>query len=232
MHETPLVLVEDEEAIVRPLTGALEREGFRVERYETAEAALEAMERTRPAVVLMDIALPGMSGLDACRIIRERWQTPVVMLTARGEIEDRILGLELGAQDYVTKPFSSRELIARVRALLRRLGWQEPEAGPIRIGGLEVDPTRREASIDGRRVHLKPRQFDLLLLLAERSPAVVPREEIMREVWDAQWHGQTHTLDVHVAEVRQKIEPDARELRYLHTVRGVGYQVRDALGAA
>jgi DNA-binding response OmpR family regulator len=229
MRDVQLMLVEDEDAIVRPLTGALEREGFRVERFVTAESALEAMDRGRPALVLMDITLPGMSGLDACREIQERWGVPVMMLTARGEMEDRVLGLELGAADYVAKPFSSRELVARIRALLRRLRWGEHELGPIRIGGLTVDPGRRQVAVEGRSVHLKPREFDLLSYLAARSPAVVSRNTLMHELWDLHWEGSTQTLDVHVAELRRKIEPNRSRPRYLHTVRGVGYQVRDAV---
>jgi DNA-binding response OmpR family regulator len=227
MYGTPLILVEDEDAIVRPLTAALERDGFRVERFATAEAALEAIARSRPAIVVVDIGLPGMSGLDACAEIERRWGLPVVILTARGAVEDRILGLELGAADYVAKPFSSRELIARIRSVLRRRRWEERDPGPIRVGGLEVDTGRRTVSVDGRVVHLKPREFDLLACLATRSPAVVSRRELMAEVWDSQWEGPTQTLDVHMANLRKKLERDPRAPRYLHTARGVGYQVVD-----
>jgi DNA-binding response OmpR family regulator len=227
MKETPLLLVEDEDAIVRPLTAALSREGFRVEWFRAAEDALDAIPGLKPAVAILDIALPGMSGLEACRIIKQRWTFPVLMLTARGTYEDRILGLELGADDYVPKPFSSRELVARLHALLRRAEWGVERARPTEIGDLTIDRDRREVLVGGRQVHLSPREFDLLALLAERSPKVVRREDLLREVWDAHWDGPEATLDVHVAQVRRKIEPDPRNPRYLHTVRGVGYRVAD-----
>jgi two-component system response regulator RegX3 len=234
-----LLLVEDDDAIVRPLLSSLQREGFSVARFDSAEPAIEALRsgrpEDRPALVIMDIALPGMSGLEACRIIRVRWGIPAIMLTARADPGDRIAGLEIGAEDYVPKPFSARELVARIRAVLRRLGWQAEEQTnrrrpdpPILVGDLEIEPARREVRAPGRTIALTPREFDLLLYLASRSPAAVPRGELMREVWDAHWYGPTQTLDVHVAQIRRKVEPDPRRPRYLHTVRGLGYQVRDA----
>ena len=227
-----LMLVEDEDEIVRPLVAALAREGFEVDRYVTAEEALEAIPERSPAVVILDVALPGMSGLDACRIVRERWGVPVIMLTARGELEDRLLGLELGAADYVPKPFSSRELVARIRAILRRVRWGAEGEAPLEFGDLRIDRARRRVAVSGSPVPLAPREFDLLAYLAVRSPSVVRRDELIHEVWDAHWDGPTQTLDVHVAQLRRKIEPDPRHPRYLHTVRGVGYQVRDACAAA
>ena len=232
MDQIGLMLVEDEDAIVRPLSAALGREGFRVERYVTAEDALAALPDSIPDVIVLDIGLPGMSGFDLCRIVRERWSIPVVMLTARGETIDRVLALELGADDYLTKPFSSRELAARIRALLRRAGWRRDASRAIVVGDLLVDPGHREVKAAGQTVALTPREFDLLAHLADHSPAVVRRDDIMREVWDAHWEGPTQTLDVHVAQLRRKIEPDPHRPRYLHTVRGVGYQVRDACAAA
>jgi DNA-binding response OmpR family regulator len=222
-----LFLVEDEDAIVRPLMSGLGREGFLVERYAKAEEAIAALPAARPDVVLMDISLPGMSGIDACRTIKDRWGTPVIMLTARTEVQDKVLSFELGADDYVTKPFGVRELVARIRSLLRRTEWRERHA-PITAGALVVDPARREVRVEGRLVELTPKQFDLVAYLAERSPRVVDRRELMREVWDAHWFGSTATLDVHIGKLRQKIERDPRRPRYLHTVRGFGYRVRDA----
>jgi DNA-binding response OmpR family regulator len=222
-----LALVEDEDAIVRPLLAAFGREGFGVDRYATAEEALSAMTEARPDAVIMDISLPGMSGIDACRLVKERWGLPVVMLTARSEVQDKVLALELGADDYVTKPFGSRELVARIRAVLRRVGWGR-SAEAFVAGDLVVDVGRHEVRVDGRTVVLTPKEFDLLAYLTERAPAVVRRAELMRRVWDAHWFGSTATLDVHIGQVRSKIEPDPRHPRYLHTVRGVGYQVRDA----
>jgi DNA-binding response OmpR family regulator len=229
MAATRLMLVEDDDAIVRPLVALLEREGFDVQRFAAAEEALMAVPVAGPDLVILDIALPGMSGLEACRVVHDRG-IPVILLTARGEPIDRIIGLELGADDYVTKPFSARELAARVRAVLRR-GARTPRGSRTIVGELEVDADLREVHVAGHPVTLTRREFDLLALLATRSPAVVPREEIMTEVWDAHWFGSTQTLDVHVAQIRRKIEPDPHQPRFLHTVRGVGYQVRDVWAA-
>lgn len=232
MEELRVLLVEDEDDIARPLASGFAREGIRLERFPSAEEGLAAIPSLQPQLVILDISLPGMSGLAACRIVRERWDIPVIMLTARGATEDRVLGLELGADDYVPKPFSSHELVARVRALIRRsVNWRPERRSPVVAGALELDPERREVRVSGRPVHLTRREFDLVATLAARSPAVVRRDELMREVWDQHWHGPTQTLDVHVAQVRRKIEPDPANPRFLHTVRGVGYQVRDACDA-
>jgi DNA-binding response OmpR family regulator len=220
-----LILVEDDDAIVRPLVGALERDGFAVDRFESAEEAVAAVPDTGPDLVIMDIGLPGMDGLEGCRVINQRWGIPVIVLTARGDPVDRILGLELGADDYMTKPFSSRELIARIRAVLRR--GRRRSHSLIRIGELEVAPQVREVRVSGRLVALTRKEFDVLAYLADQSPGVVPRDELMTELWDAHWVGPTDTLDVHVAHLRRKIEADPSRSRYLHTVRGVGYQVKD-----
>jgi DNA-binding response OmpR family regulator len=170
-----------------------------------------------------------MNGFRACRLIRRRSAVPVIMLTARGEESDRLAGYDAGADDYLPKPFSSHELVARIRAILRRVraaGDDEPGA-PIEVGDLRLDPARREVAVDGRAVDLTPREFDLLEHLLRRSPAVVPRRELMAAVWDAHWSGPTKTLDVHVAQLRRKLEPDPHRPRYLHTERGVGYRVED-----
>jgi two-component system response regulator RegX3 len=228
-----LVLVEDEDAIVRPLMSALAREGFEVLRFVRAEDALDRMPELRPDLVIMDVGLPGMSGLRACEHIRRRWDVPVLVLTARGREEDRLAGFSAGADDYLPKPFAVHELVARVRAILRRTGAPERTPDPpIVVGGLSLDPSRREVRVDGRLVPFAPREFDLLDLLMRRSPAVVDRADLVAEVWDAHWSRSTKTLDVHVRQVRQKIEQDPGTPRYLHTVRGVGYQVRDACAAA
>jgi two-component system response regulator RegX3 len=226
-----LVLVEDEDAIVRPLLAALGREGFGVDRYVTAEEALAAMAERRPDAVIMDISLPGMSGVDACREVKERWGLPVVMLTARSEVEDKVLALELGADDYITKPFGVRELVARLRSLLRRAEWKDSPHTYV-AGELEVDCARHLVLVCGRPVALTPKEFELLAYLMERSPAVARRADLMRHVWDTNWFGSMATLDVHIAQVRRKIEPDPRHPRFVHTVRGVGYRVRDACADA
>ncbi len=226
-----LVLVEDEDAIVRPLFAALEREGYEVSRFVRAEDAIDRMPGLAPDLVIMDIGLPGMSGLTACELIRRRWGTPVLMLTARGAEDDRLAGFRAGADDYLPKPFGVQELVARVRAILRRALATPRERireEPIVVGALQLDPARREVRVDGRLVPMAPREFDLLETLMRHSPAVVGRADLVAEVWDAHWSGSTKTLDVHVAQVRRKIEQDPSAPRYLHTVRGVGYQVRDA----
>ncbi len=222
-----LVLVEDEDAIVRPLTSALEREGYVVLRFASAEDALPVIRESRPRMVILDLGLPGMSGLDALRDLRSDSEVPVLILTARGLEEDRVAGLEAGADDYLPKPFGSAELVARVRAILRRVSRPAP-ARTLRIGDLEVDPTRREVRRGGERVSLTAREFDLLACLAARSPATVSRRQLMTEVWDTHWSGSTKTLDVHMAQLRRKVEPDPARPRNLHTVRGVGYAARFA----
>ena len=226
-----LVLVEDEDAIVRPLVSALERERFEVRRFVRAEDAIDRLPSLDADLVIMDITLPGMSGIRACELLRKRSPIPVLMLTARGQESDRLAGFNAGADDYLPKPFSVHELIARIRAILRRT--QRAEAQPevrIVVGDLELDPGRREVTSGGRRVELAPREFDLLAYLLRRSPEVVPRNELIAEVWDPHWSGPTKTLDVHVAQIRRKIETDPSHPRYLHTVRGIGYQARDACG--
>jgi two-component system response regulator RegX3 len=225
------MLVEDEDAIVRPLLAALGRQGYAIDRFRTAEEAIAAIGERPPDLVIMDIGLPGMSGLDACLVIRERWPIPILVLSARDEAEDRILGLELGADDYLAKPFSARELVARVRALLRRRRWRsEPHA--FRVGELELDADRREVRVDGAPIDLTPREFDLLEYLMARSPAVVTRGELIAEIWDRNWDRPQQTLDVHIAQLRRKLEADPHRPRHLHTLRGVGYQVRDACAEA
>jgi two-component system response regulator RegX3 len=222
-----LLLVEDEDAIVRPLCSALEREGFDVRRFARAEDAVDRLDSLGPDLVVMDVALPGMSGFRACELIRRRSSVPVIMLTARGEESDRLAGYEAGADDYLPKPFSVHELVARIRAILRRVKATETDRSdaPIVVGGLRLDPSRREVSVAGRAVLLTPREFDLLEYLIRRSPAVVSRRELIAAVWDTHWTGPTKTLDVHVAQVRRKIEGDPHHPTYLHTERGVGYSI-------
>lgn len=224
------MLVEDEDAIVRPLAAALEREGFSVERFRTAEEAIALLPVTNPDLVLLDLGLPGMPGLDACRVIRQSSDVPIVVLTARGEDADRIRGLEAGADDFVVKPFSARELVARLRAVLRRA--RRAPAAVLRVGELVLDLDRRQVLRSGSEIRLAPREFDLLAHLARRAPGVVDRRELLEQVWDQHWDRSTKTLDVHIAQLRRKLETDPRNPRFLHTVRGVGYRLEDTCAAA
>jgi two-component system, OmpR family, response regulator RegX3 len=223
-----VLMVEDETSITEPLSEALQREGFATEVAATAAEALEAAARTLPDLVLLDVMLPDGSGYDVCRSLRERSEVPIIMLTARGEETDRIVGLELGADDYIVKPFSAREVAARIRAVLRRTGGgqrsaAEPEE-PLAAGSLRLDPGRRSATQGGRELDLTRKEFELLELLLREAGTVVTRERLLDEVWDVNWFGSTKTLDVHVSSLRRKLGDDSAAPRYIHTVRGVGFR--------
>jgi DNA-binding response OmpR family regulator len=220
-----VLLVEDEETITVPLTEALAREGFRTETAGTLAAGLEIARRQRPDLVLLDVMLPDGSGFELLRELRDGERLPVIMLTARGDEADRVLGLELGADYYVVKPFSARELVARIRAVLRRTSAATPAAaGPQQIGAVELDPSARTVTLDGEPLELTRKEFDLLALLMGQAGTVVSRERLIDEVWDVNWFGSTKTLDVHVSGLRKKLGDDSSNPRYLHTVRGVGFR--------
>jgi DNA-binding response OmpR family regulator len=218
MGSVKVLVVEDEDAIAEPLAEGLRREGLEVERAATGQEALDAAE---PDIVLLDLRLPDIDGLEVCRRLRERSRVPIIVVTARGEEVDRVVGLELGADDYVVKPYSLRELVARIRAVMRRL---EPPApgGPLRVNGLEVDPRARRATLDGRELPLTPREFDLLALLASEPGAALSRSRIFEEVWETRWFGSPKTIDVHVAALRRKLGDPG----WIETVRGVGFRLR------
>jgi two-component system response regulator RegX3 len=218
-----VLLVEDERAISEPLAEHLAREGFEPEVAETLAAAEEAYGRQAPDVVLLDVMLPDGDGRDLCRRIRSESDVPIIMLTARGEEVDRIVGLELGADDYVVKPFSARELVARIRAVMRR-GRSSGDQSPITVGELVLDPSSRKVTRSGEPIELAAKEFDLLALLMSRAGQVVRREEIMDEVWDPHWFGPTKTLDVHISWLRKKIEHDPSDPHCITTVRGVGFR--------
>jgi len=224
------VLVVDDEPMVREvLARYLAREGFGVETAEDGESALAAFDRTPPDLVLLDLMLPRIDGLELFRLMRERGPAAVIMLTAKGEETDRVVGLELGADDYVTKPFSPREVVARVRAVLRRGGVAGPaEAaaadGVTAFGDLEVDARRREVRRAGRPVGLTRKEFDLLSFMTARPGQTFDRSTLLREVWDFAWTGDTATVTVHVRRLREKIEDDPSNPRRLVTVWGVGYR--------
>jgi DNA-binding response OmpR family regulator len=221
-----ILLVEDEDSITAPLSEALSREGFDTSVAGTAAAALELATRERPDLVLLDVMLPDGSGFDVARELRRGSRVPIIMLTARGEEADRVAGLELGADDYVVKPFSARELVARVRAVLRRAAEAtEPRVeGAIEIGEVRLDANRRSAALGADELELSRKEFDLLRLLMENAGSVVTRERLIDEVWDTNWFGSTKTLDVHVSGLRRKLGDDSADPRYIHTVRGVGFR--------
>jgi DNA-binding response OmpR family regulator len=223
---TTRVLVVDDEPMVREvLERYLEKEGFAVDTAADGREALEAFETERPNLVLLDLMLPHIDGLEVFRRIRERAPTPVIMLTAKGEETDRVVGLELGADDYITKPFSPREVVARVRAVLRRTGVPHgPVPERIVAGDLEIDGQRREARRAGRPLKLTRKEFDLLFLLASTPGVTFTRSRLLEEVWDFAWDGDTNTVTVHVRRLREKIEDDPSEPHHLVTVWGVGYR--------
>jgi two-component system response regulator RegX3 len=217
-----ILLVEDETSISEPLAEHLLREGFATEVVGTVAAAHDALARQEPDLILLDVMLPDGDGRDFCRHVRDSSDVPVVILTARGDDADRIVGLELGADDYVVKPFSAGELAARIRAILRR-GPLRPRRGVIEIGDISLDPAARTVIKGGTPVNLAAREFDLLHLLMANAGKVLRREQIMDEVWDPHWFGPTKTLDVHISWLRKKLEDDPSTPRYITTIRGVGF---------
>lgn len=220
---TRIMVVEDEESFSDALSYMLRKEGFEVSVASTGQDALALFDRTPHDLVLLDLMLPGMSGTDVCRSIRSRSRVPIIMVTAKDAEIDKVLGLELGADDYVTKPFSSRELLARIRAVLRRLDTfhEVPvlEAGPVRI-----DPERHVVEVGGQPVALPLKEFDLLEYLVRNAGRVLTRGQLIDRIWGSDYVGDTKTLDVHVKRLRAKIEPDPANPRHLLTVRGLGYK--------
>jgi DNA-binding response OmpR family regulator len=221
-----VLVVEDETSISEPLAEHLSREGFDPEVAGTIAEATAAYEAGEPDFLLLDVMLPDGDGRDLCREIRRRSDVPIIMLTARGEEVDRIVGLELGADDYVVKPFSAGELVARMRAIMRRSRARSDTASksPIAIGEITLDPSSRTVTKGAEAVQLAAKEFDLLQLLMSRAGEVVPREQIMDEVWDPHWFGPTKTLDVHISWLRKKLEDDPGAPRYITTSRGVGFR--------
>ena len=224
---TPRILfVEDEESISEPFTRSLEKAGFEPVNARTAAAALDLFERLSPDFILLDLSLPDGDGRDVCVEIRRRSDVPILMLTASGTETDRVVGLELGADDYVVKPFSGREVISRIRAILRRSSMATPDPGmsPIEINDLVVDIPGRTAKVAGKEIKLSRKEFDLLAELVRNAGRVVTREGLMANVWDVNWFGSTKTLDVHIRALRKKLGDSATESRFIQTVRGVGFR--------
>jgi two-component system, OmpR family, response regulator RegX3 len=222
-NKRKILVIEDETSISEPLAENLEREGFGAIVASSGATAIGTFDSESPDLVLLDVGLPDLDGRDVLRHIRSRSAVPVIMLTARGEEMDRILGLELGADDYITKPFSAREVAARIRAVLRRSGG-ERRTDAMTVGDVSLDPGSRVATKSGMVLALTAREFDLLQLLMSNAGRVLRREDIMEEVWDRNWFGSTKTLDVHIAWLRKKIEDDPADPRYITTVRRVGFR--------
>lgn len=222
-----VLVVDDETAILELVAYNLTREGFDVIQEVSGQKAPERVKQESPDLIILDVMLPGMSGFDVCRAIRKTTDVPIIMLTARKDEVDRVLGLELGADDYVTKPFSPRELIARVKAILRRTGRIQENEEEIRTVGLVVDMERRQASVDGRSINLTFTEFELLSILARNPGRAFTRDELLVRVWGQDFYGDARTVDVHIRHLREKLMEDPGAPRFIETVRGVGYRFRE-----
>ncbi len=224
-----VLLVDDDPVLLETLRYRLNQEGFEIVTAGDGEAGLEAARTEKPDLVVLDLMLPQLDGFDVCRILRRESNIPILMLTARESETDKVVGLELGADDYLTKPFSVRELIARLRALLRRSGPAEApvKASVISLGGIEVDTARREARCRGRMLTLKPKEFDLLVFLMDNKGLALSRDQLLERVWGYEYAGDTRTVDVHIRWLREKIEADPSRPQLIETVRGTGYRFRD-----
>lgn len=227
-----ILVVEDEFSISEPFSRLLAREGFDPVVAPTVAEALDEFTRQQPDLILLDLNLPDGDGRDVAREVRRESQVPIIMLTARGTETDRIVGLEIGADDYVVKPFSSAEVVARIRAVLRRApAGDEEEAGDdreaVEVRGLRIDPATRKVTLDGNDLDLSRKEFDLLAEIVYAGGDVVTRDELMSRVWDENWFGSTKTLDVHIGWLRKKLDDDASDPRWIETVRGVGFRLAD-----
>ncbi len=235
LNDEKVLVVEDDPTLLETLEYNLKRQGYQVYTAPDGLAALEAARRERPDVLVLDVMLPGMDGFEVCRTLRREMSVPILMLTARADEVDKIVGLEVGADDYLTKPFSMRELLARVKALLRRVrlireelaaapGAAEPSAQTWTFGDLTIDLSRREVAQHGEPLRLKPKEFDLLAFLARNQGVALSRDLILERVWEWDYDGGSRTVDVHVRWLREKIEPDPANPTRIVTARGVGYR--------
>ena len=229
--EATIMLVDDEESIQKLLTYPLEREGYTVVQARDGEEALRRFAEQPVDLVVLDVMLPRLDGLEVCRRLRTGSAVPIIMLTARDDEVDKVLGLELGADDYITKPFSIREFRSRIRAVLRRAGLRadRPADGAIEAGALAIDPAKRTVTVDGERAQLTYVEFEVLHTLASHPGRVYSRQALLEAVWGDSAYREPRTIDVHIRHLREKIEPDPGEPAYIFTVRGVGYRFRDAV---
>ncbi len=222
-----ILVVDDEKNIVQLARLYLDKEGFRVEAAFDGAQALEKAKSVRPDLIVLDLMLPEMDGLAVCRELRKTSNVPIIILTARGDDVDRVVGLELGADDYITKPFNPRELVARVKAVLRRVRQEEPGHAVLELDSLKLDTASREVTIDGKQVTLRAKEFDLLAAFMRHTGVVLDRERLLQLVWGSDYYGDTRTIDVHVAWLREKLA-SAKKVK-IQTVWGVGYKlVRDS----
>jgi DNA-binding response OmpR family regulator len=229
-----ILVVEDELALRETLEYSLQRQGYEVLTAADGLTAIDLAKAEEPDLLLLDLMLPGLDGFEVCRILRQDMNVPILMLTAKADEIDKVVGLEVGADDYLTKPFSMRELLARVKALLRRMRMIEeelsetqsapPESVQLHFDDLTINQTRREVYRSGELLHLKPKEYDLLLYIAQNRGRVLSRDQILQEVWGWEYSGGTRTVDVHVRWLREKIEPDPSNPVRIMTVRGVGYR--------
>jgi two-component system response regulator RegX3 len=222
-----VLVVDDDPGVLDVVSFMLKREGFDVDSERDGTSALDAARQKSYDIVILDVMLPGLSGTDVCRELRSESDVPILMLTARDAEIDRVLGLELGADDYVTKPFSTAELLSRVRAILRRRELDRANGGATQrnLGGLQIDLGRHEVRVDGERVHLTLSEFKVLALLAEQPDSVVSRKELMQHLWASEHVGDEHACEVHISNLRRKIERDPTQPQRLVTVRGMGYKL-------
>jgi two-component system OmpR family response regulator len=231
MTDNKILVVEDDPNLLETLRYNLQKESYKIVTATDGEQALAVARREKPDLVILDIMLPKINGFEVCRILRKEMTTPILMLTARADETDKIVGLEIGADDYMTKPFSMRELTARVRAMLRRKNMAEtppaPGTAPIKIGPLEIDVARHRVSLSRTVLELSPKEYDLLAFLASNRGLVFSREQLLEKVWGYDYAGDTRTVDVHIRWLRRKIESDPGHPAYLLTVRGTGYKMEE-----
>ena len=230
MSNELILVVDDEKTLVKALSFNLEKEGFRVEKAYDGEEALQKVFDLKPDIVVLDLMLPEVDGFEVCRRIRKKLEVPIIMLTARTEDIDKVLGLELGADDYLTKPFNSRELVARIKAILRRSAFREDEAKKLlQIGKLQIDLLQHRVRLDGKDINLTTKEFALLSFLAANAGNVYSREQLLEQIWGSDYYGDVRTVDVHIRHLREKVETDPGNPDLILTIWGTGYKIREDL---